>query len=297
MTDKKIISIKNGHATKMLAIFAHLQNIISTATQHDESILLPKQMDHAKLLLASSSLRALFFDKNPILLSLLKDNEIDFNIECIETTLNLFLMSIFNVSDNHASDCLARILIDEKIKNEFPVDEKKQAFLFHEGRNVFDGIEDRPEIWKPTDEEDNEEINSGMSISNHSTPCQVFYLSRKNTSIFEWGNVPIGYLKDIRITRENIITFTANKLGGVHYDSSRLPLDSKEKNAFKILSTAYDWNNKSIMHAGLVAVGLACVELTKSRLLHGLMQSSADFYQKRLSNLCKLRLNSEDQNE
>lgn len=289
MVDKKIIFVDGAKHTKMLALSAHLKQIFTTSIANEETYIFPRKMEHARLILASASLRALFFDENPILISFLKENDMEFEIESIESTLNLFLLSVFVDGDTHVSDYFAGLIIDTNLKNNHPINEKQQAFTFYDGENHFEKIEESPNIWRISPEEDNDEINSGMSISNNGTPSQMFFVTRKSTSIFDWGNVTIGYLKNIAITRKNIITFVANKLGGVHYDSSRLPATKEEKNKFKILSTAYDWNNKSIMNAGLVAIGQSCIEIASSSFAFGLMRESEKFYKFRLDRLLKER--------
>src|SRR5215207_7456404 len=50
-------------------------------------------------------------------------------------------------------------------------------------------------------------------------------------------------LKEIAITRRNLVTYVANELGGVHYDPNRLPANTEDATQFKVLRTQYDWEN------------------------------------------------------
>jgi hypothetical protein len=106
-----------------------------------------------------------------------------------------------------------------------------------------------------------------------------------SVSLREWGKIPIEYLKNIRIDRRNLLTYVANKLGGVHYESKRLPSDRDDARQFKVLATAYDWENRAIMHAGLVGTAIACLELINTEVIRDLVAGLEIFHAKRQENL------------
>jgi hypothetical protein len=106
-------------------------------------------------------------------------------------------------------------------------------------------------------------------------------------TISEWGDVRIGYLKKVPITRRNLITYVANKLGGVHYDGRRLPADLDDAEQYRVLATAYDWDNQAIMHAGFVMVGLACVEILRSPPIRPLLDALVKHHNRRQGQLMR----------
>lgn len=79
----------------------------------------------------------------------------------------------------------------------------------------------------------------------------------------------------------------ANKLGRVHYDSKRLPPDLEDRTQYRALATAYDWDNQSIMHAGLVMVGLACIEILNAPAIRDLLHELEDFHLRRQDRLMR----------
>jgi hypothetical protein len=116
---------------------------------------------------------------------------------------------------------------------------------------------------------------------------QLALVTRQQTALTEWGRVQIGYLKAIRIDRRNLISYVANKLGGVHYDSDRPPANKADARQFKVMATAYDWNDQAIMHAGLVATALACVEIANCAPLVQLCTALGSFHRARQERLWK----------
>src|SRR4051812_48740367 len=56
------------------------------------------------------------------------------------------------------------------------------------------------------------------------------------------------------------VCYAANELGGIHYNSKRLP-SQEERHAFHLLTEAYDWEDQAVTHAGLICTALIAVEL------------------------------------
>jgi hypothetical protein len=92
-----------------------------------------------------------------------------------------------------------------------------------------------------------------------SEPAQLLTVTRRRVPLEKWGDIRIGYLKNRPIRRRTLLTYVANKMGGVHYDSRRLPREEMDRNEYQFLSAAYDWENQAIVPTGLVATGLACI--------------------------------------
>jgi hypothetical protein len=118
-------------------------------------------------------------------------------------------------------------------------------------------------------------------------PSQYLRITRRRVKLKDWGNTRIGYLKSIPITRKNLLCYVANKLGGVHYDHDRLPVDENDRQQFRVLAQAYDWEDQAIVHAGFVFVGIACLEIVKCEALTDLMFALHDFHNKRQERLMR----------
>lgn len=245
-------------------------------------------MDHAELLLASASLRALFFDDKPILISFLEDHGIDIKIEALETNVSFLLMSQLEANGTHISDFLIEILLSPEMRASFPLDEEKRQFYWHQEPGAYAAPMRNPERWVPTKLED-PDFDFGVTHVTGGGPSQYFSVTRRKVSAIDWGRVGIGSLKTISIDRRNLACYVANKVGGVHYDSRRLPSGAGDKEQFKILATAYDWDNQAVMHGGFVAVGLACVELLASRDVLNLLNQLEHFYTARQNRLLEER--------
>jgi hypothetical protein len=243
-------------------------------------------MDHADLLLCSASFRALFFDDNPMLLRFATTHQLTIEIECLETNLALLLLSWLTPDEGHVSDFLMQVLLDSKMRDLYALDKTYQAFCFFEDGKGFESVLRRPNIWVPSSAAD-EKINSALGISNLGAPAQLLDIKRRRVPLEEWGKVRIGYLKEIAINRRNLLTYVANKLGGVHYDSKRLPMDPEDATQFTVLATAYDWDNQAIMHAGLVAVAMACIELINTPEIVGLVPALQTFHAERHQRLMR----------
>jgi hypothetical protein len=242
-------------------------------------------MDHGDLLLCAASLRALFFDDNPMLISFAETHALNIEIECLETNLSLFLLSWLVPDEAHVSDFLMQALLDPSMRETFALDKLHQTLFLHMEGKGFEAATLRPDIWAPT-RAGVDEHNLMVGVR-EGAPYQYFDATRRRVPLKEWGNTQLGTLKDIGITRRNILTYVANKLGGVHHDSKRLPPLLDDATQFKVLATAYDWDNDAIMHAGLVAVAIACIEIASNPDIVPLFVALRDFHAKRHRRLLK----------
>lgn len=169
----------------------------------------------------------------------------------------------------------------------FKLDEAKQIVVAVDGeQKAYTSLKRCPEVWRPTDEE-TKRLNTYVGFSNLGGPLQPVTVTRKRVPISEWGNTRLGYLKGIPIRRRNIICYVANKLGGVHYDSSRLPAGEEDRSEFKILAQAYDWEKQSIMHAGLTAVAIACIEIASHPQIAEVLSALRTFDNERQARLLR----------
>ncbi len=280
-----VIRVSQADSKRVLAILAHL-NQLARAAVRDDRFLRPVEMEPTELLLAAASLRALFFDDTPrpMLLSFLEDNGIELEIEAIETNLGLILLSQLLPEEGHISDELAGCVLDPEHHERMPLEKRIQALLFFEDRRGLESMMKRPDLWAPTREQD-AAINSGLTPLMGEGPGQLIDLKRTRVPLGAWGRVRIGYLKTIPIDRRNIVSYVANKLGGVHYESGRRPKDTSDVTQFKALATAYDWDDQALMHAGFVAVGLACIEVLHTPAIVALRNDLARFHATRQARL------------
>lgn len=217
-------------------------------------------MDQAELILAAASMRALLFDEKPQLISFLNQHRLSFSAEAMETNLGLILLSQLLPEPTHVSDEIVLNYIDDERRSRNRLDEPTRVLIFHEGREGFASMLDGQALWVPTKQQD-AKLNTGLTASSNVGPMQFLELCRRSVDLRDWGGLRIGYLKHIRIDRRNLITYVANKLGGVHYDPDRRARNLEDADQFKALAVGYDWDDQSLMHAGLVATGIACIEL------------------------------------
>lgn len=276
------LTIDQANAKRALAIFAHLRQILRTSTK-DGAPQRPIAMDHGDLLLSSASFRALFFDDVPMFLGFMESHSIEIEIDTIETNIGLLLLSWLAPDAGHVSDFFLRVLLDKEIRTQFPLNSIRQILLTFESPSGLESVMQNPSIWAPT-EIDDPKINAGPFPANANGPTQLIDVTRRRVKLEEWGNVRIGFLKNRPINRRNLITYVANKLGGVHYDSKRFPSASDDADQFRLLATAYDWDNQAIMHAGLVATGIACIEILNSPI-RSLLTALGEFHAKRQQRL------------
>lgn len=283
----KKIKIAQAESKLALAIEAHLRQILRTVSHPSGGLLSPISMDHAELLLCSASLRALLFDDTPAatLLGFLEQHDIEIEMDCVETDMAMLLLSqVEPLTTGHVSDLFAQIPLTEKGREEYPLDSRKPLLLNGDQCEAYASIEAYPQVWKPP----SAKVSSTtfkLEYSQSGEPTQLCHFTRRRVRLNQWGDIPLGLLRELSIRRRNIICYVANKLGGVHYQSTRLPNDAKDKAEFKILTQAYDWQNQAIMHAGLVAVGIACIEIAAHPQIREVLMALHRFNDKRQNRL------------
>lgn len=276
------MTISQAESKRVVALVAHLRQIFRTASD-GRRVRRPKEMDPAELVLAAASLRALLFDDTgePILLSFLAGQSLQLSIEAIESNLSMLLLSVAAGDDDlHVSDFLADILFNAELRAHYALGEEKELLLAHTDPQPFASVMQRPELWAPTAAED-EALNSGLGMSNFGTPSQLITVTRREVAVADWGSVRMGRLKTIPIDRRTIILYVANKLGGAHYDSRRTPAAADDANAFRMLASVMDWEHQAVMHAGFVAVALACIEWVRTPLIGQLLYELSAFLERR----------------
>lgn len=278
------LSITGAESKRALALLAHLRQIARTISSKGK-LLRPTEMDLGDLLLCSASLRALLFDDKAVLIEFMKHHGLSIEIETTETNLGLAFLSKLVPSEGHVSDLLIQVLLDPAMRDGFPLGQTRQPFFLYEDANGFESISQRPDIWYPKDVK-NRLINSPPVLAGKN-PHQFIDITRRRISLTEWGKVRIGFLREIAITRRNMVTYVANELGGVHYDPNRLPVNAEDATQFKVLRTQYDWENDAIMHAGLVGVAVCCIELLTNPDVLGLLKAMEKFHYQRQERLMK----------
>jgi len=144
------ILIGHAESKRALAVFAHLRRIIETVTR-DDRIIRPIQMDHADLLLASASMRALLFDGNPVLIDFAKMHGLEIEIECFETNIALFLLSWLVPDDLHISDYLVHALLDPTTRDKYELNKPTQQVLTFREKTGFESALRRPDILLPNE--------------------------------------------------------------------------------------------------------------------------------------------------
>lgn len=281
--------ITQHESKRVVAVVAHLRQLFRAALL-DGAVQRPIFWDHPEVLLTAASLRTLLFDDSPspILLDFLKNHVVTIQVETLETTCSMLLLSeIEPGSGPHVSDLLASILLDPKVQEDFKLNEPHSFMtVLQEGFGMVDNLSTRQNVWCPGPAY-MERTNSTVGYQPNLGLCQYAQITRKIVDLSAWGNVCVGFLKEKPIRRRNIISYVANKLGGVHYDSRRLPSKEADVEEFRLLATAYDWDAQSVTHAGLVSVALACIELVRTPAISSLLYALEDFHlsrQERLRN-------------
>ena len=283
----KKIKVTQAESKRVVALIAHLRQIFLTVLAPSGGMMRPVDMDHPSLVLSSASFRALLFDDSPspIMLDFIERHELPVEIDTFETNLAMLLLAqVEPASDGHISDFFFQLLVDLAVQKGFELEKPNEILVAAEACRAFDSLHKRPEVWKLSQAEDTQ-INSGLGYSNLMAPLQLCTITRKVVPLKEWGNVRLGFLRDKPIHRRNIIRYVADKLGGVHFDFKRLPRNEADKAEFKVLAQAYDWDKQAIMHAGLVAVALACVEMVRMPVIRHLLVALERFHAKRQKRL------------
>lgn len=255
----KTLTIETAEVRKIQAIVAHLRVVLGSGGT-STGPRMPRSVPQEELLLASASLRALFFDNGGMLISFLDDHGADLAVEGFETDLGLILLSELLNEELHVSDALVEALVNRSSFSQGDVDEPWTLLVAYKDRAKFASVLAQAELWAPP----RASGISGPSPASNVGPVQLLTLCRRRVGIRDWGKLRLGYLKTTPIDRRAVVTHVANKLGGVHYDPTRLPAKSDDRDSYKALTAAYDWDNEALTSAGLIGVSLACIEMAHS---------------------------------
>lgn len=287
-TAKKHVTVTQAESKRVVAILGHLRQIVRAVTDAHGRLIRPVSADHPELVLASASLRALLFDDtpSPMLLDFLEIQKLNVKVETVEVdSVMLFLSNLADDSDVHLSDFLVEVLHSEELKKTFELGIPSPIVqLGGIAKVLHEDLLKKHQRWMPSADHAFEK-NISLGYQRDQGFSQYAEITRRIVDIREWGAVRVGHLKDAPIRRRSVISYVANKLGGVHYDSKRLPSDSTEAHEFRVLATAYDWNAQSVMHAGLVVVAIACIELIRVPEIQQLFQELGQFHQQRQARL------------
>lgn len=283
------IGVTQAESKRALALVAHLRRIVDTVFDGEGRGYRPIEMDQAELLLCSASLRILFFDTpaSSILLDFLTQHQINIEVETFETNIAMAFFARSELNDEgHVTDLCVSLLFDKKMRASCELNQPKQLVLVTGESDAYSSLANKPDVWRPVDQK-TRQASSSPNFSSSGKGTQFITVTRKRVPIAEWGNVRLGYLKNIPIRRKTMICYVANQLGGVHYDSARFPSGEDERSEFKMLAQAYDWEKKAIMHAGLASVAVACIEIATHPDIRKILWALSEFDAKRQSRLLR----------
>jgi hypothetical protein len=282
------ISVTQAESKRVVAIIGHLRQIVRSVVDSNGYFLRPVFVDQSEIILASASLRSLLFDDSPspLLIDFFRQHKMPAWVETIEAGSAMLLLSELEPGAGpHMSDFFMGILEDEKMREDFKLNEPHSfVTVMQEGSSVLSSLHDRINVWAPG-MESKAPVNTSLGYQPGTGICQYTQVTRKIVNLEDWGNVRIGYLKNIPIRRRSIICYVANKLGGVHYDSTRIPRNPLDLLEFNALAMSYDWESQAVTHAGIIAVALACIELTRSEFFLPLLSALEIFHMKRQERL------------
>lgn len=285
---KPEIKISQKDSKRVTALVAHYRQIQRATLREDGSIIRPIDLDHMEVLLASASLRALFFDDSPSaqFFEFANQHDIQINIETVSTTSAMILFSQVTAGNElHLSDLIANILLNPAVGADFSEGISHAFFaILQESHEVVKQIGAEQQSWAPASPEFTTKTNSTICYQPGLGISQYANITRRIVNLKEWGDQVVGMLADIPIRRRSIVCFVANKLGGVHYDS-RFSAKAPYAREFRALTESYDWKSEAVVHAGLVMVFLSCLELIKSEELHGLFLALEKFHSRRQARL------------
>lgn len=281
------IRIKQSEALEATSILTHLRQLFIAVTYTDDHGEIrykrPIIMDDGQLIQCAASLRTLLFDKNPVLLNFVSKHKMDVHIDCLETDLNLLLLSCQTLSQTHISDFFVAAICDPEMSETIPLNKTMSSMYgdFDDQRDHrFINNKDR---WLP-DIKTQEASNSMVSINpSNGRPLQFINFTKRRTTLDKWGNEQIGVLKERPMRRKNLIEYTANWLGGVHYNSKR----HSDTDEYRLLCSAMDWDNQAFMHAALVATAVSSIEIMQSPIIKSLLDALSRFYVRRKERLAK----------
>jgi hypothetical protein len=291
--NKQTIHIQAADVQGALALYAHLERIIKTAirkTAEGRVLLKPTGMHPADLLLAAASFRVLLFDTDgePILLKFLEKHQISIQLSALETNAGMIFMPLLSFEGN-ITDGLAEIVLDPE---QLPVGQSRQLLFAYDEAGIAEGFEQHSRLWHPSVDGNGVNFPPGIAGmvkqgSSGKALVQLVDITHRRVSPELWGDVRMGFLKDRPIRRRNLLTYVANKLGGVHLDAKRFPPDPNDEKEFRALATMYDPDFKAIMHGGLVATGMACLEFALEPDIHELLRAVRKFLAERPDKILK----------
>jgi hypothetical protein len=284
------IRISQAESKRVPALVAHLRQVVRAATCADGRIPRPVHLDHMEVLLAAASLRALLFDDTPSaqLIDFTRTHNLQIEVETVSTTSAMLLYSeVTPGKELHLSDLIASVLLDPEVRKDFKEEEPHEFIsVIQEDCDVVRQLGEEQRRWAPISPDYMTKTESSVGHQPGTGIFQYAHITRKYVPLEHWGNEVVGMLAEIPIRRRNIICYVANKLGGVHYDSNRLPAKDADAREFKVLAEALDWKAEAVVHAGLILVFLSCVELIRTERIKDLYFSLLDFHERRQLRLC-----------
>lgn len=273
MSIEHTIGIKQKDWGRAMALRAHLSVLFETVVIRRDGksgVLHPLNLDPGKVLLLAASLRALMFDQSgePLLLNFLAQHAIALEVSSFEGDFAMmFYSQIKPADDGHLTDFLFPFLAgDKELAEGFPKDEYCE-FFFGLKDHIPNSLKGRFDVWSPRKRLAQ---HSAVGLANDDYMVQLCHITRKTVPITEWGDLSVGYLKDIPIRRRSVIEYAANRIGGVHYD---LAHHTRVSNEFRMLSQAYDWEHQALCNGALVATAVCAIELAMTRELQQIFGS------------------------
>ncbi len=196
--------------------------------------------------------------------------------------------------EGNITDGLAEILFSGELGGKkFPLEKREQMLFAYDEEGIAEKLEPHTALWSPDKADDEINFPPGLASmsrkdsTNTKGLMQLVDITHRRVEAELWGEVRIGFLKDRPIRRRNLLTYVANKLGGVHLDSKRFPPDPSDEKEFRALASMYDPDFKAIMHGGLVATGMACLEFALEPRVHELLRAVRKFLSERPTQLLK----------
>jgi hypothetical protein len=278
-TEPKTFKITQRDCQLAQSVFAHLRRIFES-TWDGHSVVPPSSIDQGDLLLASASLRALFLDgKWAILHQLIDKWDYSFDIEVIESDISLLFLSQWEPGGGHITDFIYEMYFKESVRNSFPLNEPQQISIADMGGKISKSLLQKIGVWAPRLSEMPDGAEP-VGISGFG-PAQFVTFERRRVPIKEWHKTRLGFLRHVPMIRDDVISYVANKLGGVHYDESRFANPNDDPKHFRVLSQAFNWEDQTILNGAVAAVGIACIELVNTPEIHDLAKSLGAFLEGR----------------
>jgi len=251
-----------------------------------------------EVLLASASLRALLFDDSPgpQLIDFMRTHGLEIAVETVSTTSAMLLFSeVTPGHELHLADFIVEILLNQDVRADFKESEPRSfVTVLQETHDVVREIGQKQARWAPISPDYLEKTNSTVGHQPGVGIFQYANITRKTVPLTKWGDEVVGMLGEISIRRRTIITYVANRLGGVHYDSRRFPVKEADAREFRVLAESFDWKQEAVVHAGLVVVFLSCLELVINESICEIHRALNEFHQSRQQRLRDGRKLSEE---